>query len=143
MPAKNPRLTITMPPSLAAQLRRLSELTGNSQSAIISELLDGSQPVFSRMIQVLEAANDAKEAMRGRLVADMEHSQAKLERQLGLAMDTMNDVTRPLLDEAEAIKRRARRGGQAKRPAGTQSAGVTPLSNRGVRSTVKRSIKRG
>ena len=59
MPAKNPRLTITLQPVLAAQLRRLSELTGNSQSALIAELLEGSEPIFTRMIQVLEAAEQA------------------------------------------------------------------------------------
>ena len=61
MATKNPRLTITLTPSLAAQLRRLSELTGNSQSSLIAELLDGSGPVFDKMIQVLEAAAIAKD----------------------------------------------------------------------------------
>ena len=56
MTTKNPRLTITLEPALAAQIKRMSELTGNSQSAIISELLDGSAPVFERVIKVLEAA---------------------------------------------------------------------------------------
>ena len=56
MATKNPRLTITLQPSLAAQLRRLSELTGNSQSSLIAELLEGSGPVFDRMIKVMEAA---------------------------------------------------------------------------------------
>ena len=79
MPAKNPRLTITLQPSLAAQLRKLSELTGNSQSSMIGELLEGSGPVFDRMIQVLEAAKKAKEAMRGRLADDMEQAQANVE----------------------------------------------------------------
>ena len=54
------RLTITLQPTLAAQLRKLSQLTGNSQSALIGELLEGSGPVFDRMIQVMEAAKTAK-----------------------------------------------------------------------------------
>ena len=77
MPAKNPRLTITLQPSLAAQLRKLSELTGNSQSALIGDLLEGTGPVFDRMIQVLEAAKTAKESMRGKLADDMEHAQPR------------------------------------------------------------------
>ena len=83
MPAKNPRLTITLQPSLAAQLRKLSELTGNSQSALIGDLLEGTGPVFDRMIQVLEAAKSAKESIRGKLADDMEHAQAKMEGALG------------------------------------------------------------
>ena len=59
MPTPNPRLTITLEPSTAAQLRRMSELTGNSQSSMISELLSQSAPVFDRLITVLEAAEVA------------------------------------------------------------------------------------
>jgi len=129
MPTKNPRLTITLQPSLAAQLRTLSELTGNSQSSLIADLLDGSGPVFDRMIQVLRAAKTAKEAMKGKLVADMEDAQSKMEGALGLAMEGFDLFTGSLLDEAEAVTRRAR-----KVPAARGAAAPTPISNRGVRS---------
>lgn len=133
---KNPRLTITLQPRLAAQLRRLSELTGNSQSSLISELLDGSTAVFDRIIQVMEAADAAKLSLKGKTAADLERAQKTMEGQLGFALDVFNDATGSLLDDAEAIKRRARRGaaGDAKAPsrAATGTA-PTPLSNRGVR----------
>ena len=112
MPAKNPRLTITLQPSLAAQLRKLSELTGNSQSALIGDLLEGTGPVFDRMIQVLEAAKSAKESIRGKLADDMEHAQAKMEGALGLVLEGFDEFTGSLLDEAEAVTRRARRKGR-------------------------------
>ena len=76
MPAKNPRLTITLQPSLA-QLRKLSELTGNSQSGLIGDLLEGSGPVFDRLIQVLEAAQTAKDSMRGKLTQEMGAAQSQ------------------------------------------------------------------
>jgi hypothetical protein len=137
MPAKNPRLTITIEPSLAAQLRRLSELTGNSQSRMIGELLEGSGPIFDRMIHVLEAAKTAKEAMRGKLTDDMEHAQSKMEGALGVVMEGFDQFTGSLLDEAEAVKRRARRKGRAsaaRAPGeGLGEAPLTPISNRGVR----------
>lgn len=145
MPAKNPRLTITLQPTLAAQLRRLSELTGNSQSSLIAELLEGSTPVFDRMITLLEAAHQAKEAMRGQVVEGLDDAQSKLEKQLGLALDTWDTAAAPLLDQMEAIQRRAKAPARAAR--GPRSAGAqagrkgaagkvsTPLSNRGVRST--------
>ena len=136
MPAKNPRLTITLQPSLAAQLRKLSELTGNSQSALIGELLEGSGPVFDRMIQVLEAAKTAKESMRGKLADDMEHAQAKMEGALGLVLEGFDEITASLLDEAEAVTRRARRKARRRSagPSGVLSAAApTPISNRGVR----------
>ena len=137
MPAKNPRLTITLQPSLAAQLRKLSKLTGNSQSALIADLLEGTGPVFDRMIQVLEAAKTAKESMRGKLADDMEHAQSKMEGALGLVLEGFDEITGSLLDEAEAVTRRARRKGAAsgaRAPAGGLGAAApTPISNRGVR----------
>lgn len=133
MPAKNPRLTITLQPSLAAQLRKLSELTGNSQSALIGELLEGSGPVFDRMIQVLEAAKAAKESMRGKLADDMERAQSKMEGALGMVLEGFDEFTGSLLDEAEAVTRRARRGPAVRGVSGPGAAAPTPLSNRGVR----------
>lgn len=137
MPAKNPRLTITLQPTLAAQLRRLSELTGNSQSALIAELLEGSTPVFDRMIALLEAAHQAKEAIRGQAIEGLDEAQGKLERQLGLALDTWDAAAAPLLEQMEDVKRRAARrpsGGPRERGAAEGRSAATPPSNRGVRS---------
>ena len=133
MPAKNPRLTITLQPTLAAQLRKLSELTGNSQSSLIGELLEGSGPVFDRMIQVMEAAKTAKESMRGRIAGDIEQAQARLEEGLGMALEGFDQWTGSLLDEAEAVTRRARRGPAPRGVSGPGAAAPTPISNRGVR----------
>ena len=152
MPAKNPRLTITLEPTLAAQILRMSELTGNSQSKIIGELLQGTSPVFERLIRVLEAAKSAKAAIKGKAAADVEAAQSRMEEMLGIVMDDFDNLTGSLLDEAEAVERRARKttpqaSGQAQRRtlagavAGPRLRGgsdasdsvTTPLSNRGVR----------
>lgn len=118
MPTKNPRLTITLQPSLAAQLRRLSELTGNSQSALISELLSGSGVVFDRMIALLEAAQKAKESIRGRIAPELDAAQEKMQLALGLALEGFDDISASLLDEAEEVNRRSR-----KRPPGRAKIG--------------------
>jgi hypothetical protein len=117
MPTANPRLTITLQPSLAAKLRRLSELTGNSQSALVSELLSGSGAVLERIIQVLEAAQSAKESMRGMVTADIEAAQAEMEKQLGLVLEMGEQVQGSLVEEMEAVRRRA-----AKRKSGSSKA---------------------
>ena len=153
MPASNPRLTITLRPTIAAQLRRLSELTGNSQASLIAELLDGSEQVFARLITVLEAAQVAKEEMRGAITGDMRSAQERVERQLGLTLDAVDDMVAPLVDAAEAVKRRARKraASMPARPAAaargaSAGGGSTPVSNRGVRSDPARtkvSKKRG
>ena len=149
MPTQNPRITITLTPALHAQLRRLSELTGNSQSALVAELLEGSTPVFDRLITVLTAAQEAKDSLRQRFASDLDAGQAKLEKQLGLALDTFDTATKGLLEQAEAVKRRSRKGaagdggaprrGAVPAPAARASeGGPTPMSNRGVRLTAKK-----
>ncbi len=109
MPTKNPRLTMTLTPTTAAQLRRLSELTGSSQASLISELLEGQELVFAKLIHVLEAAHLAKGQMIEGLKEDMEKAQAQIEGQLGLVLDHFDDGFAPLVAEAEKIRRRAGR----------------------------------
>jgi hypothetical protein len=142
MPAKNPRLTITLKPELAAQLRRLSQLTGSSQSSMIGEMLEGSGAVFDRMIQVLEAAETAKEAMKGKFAQDIGHAQTKMEKGLGIVVEGFDQFTESLLDEAQAVTRRGRASGAPHAPG---AAAPTPISNRGVRSltTARKNIAQG
>jgi hypothetical protein len=143
MPAKNPRLTVTLAPETQARLRRISALTGNSQSSLIGTLLDTQGAVFDRLIRVLEAAEQAKEVMKGKQLAeDMKAAQERIESQFGLALEDFDVATGSLLKEAEAIKRRSQGGAKksAKAPSRSAAAAVpTPISNRGVRSTPKKS----
>lgn len=140
MPAKNPRLTITLNPALAATLRRLSELTGNSQSAVISEILEGSEQVFAKIIRVLEAAEKAKAEVKGRAAANLEEAQGRMEAQLQLVMGEFDEYTGSLLAEVEEVSRRSRKAastdGQAKRRTSAAPGALpsTPPSNRGVRN---------
>jgi len=140
MPTKNPRLTITLNPLLAAQLRRLSELTGNSQGAIIGELLEGSTEVFDKIIKTLEAAKHATASMRGQLAADMQAAQARMEEAIGFSTEAFDTASLPLFQEEVIARRGARRAGARSAPAPTgagrrsPAASSTPLSNRGVRS---------
>ena len=136
MPTHKPRLSLTLEPVLAAQLSRLSELTGNSQSKIITEILDGSAEVFARLIVMLEAAQAATEEAKGKVGRDMKAAQHRLERQLGLMLEDLDEAGAPLLAEVEAVKRRGRKGAlarDARRP-DAATAHPTPISNRGVRS---------
>lgn len=137
MPAKNPRLTITLQPAVAAQIAELSRLTGDSQSSIISDLLDQAGPVFDRVIKVLQAAQQAKSELKQRMAADLDQAQAKIEQQLGLVLEDFDACTGSLMNELQAVKRRARRKPRedATAPhAGAAAPALTPLSNRGVRS---------
>jgi len=136
MPATNPRITITLQPSVHAILRRMSELTGNSQSAIVGDLLAESSSIFERMVRILEAAEKLKQ--QGRAVGEefkesLNSAQANMEAQLGLVLETMDDQEGTLLSLAEVVERRR---SPAARHAQAAKAGVrkpsTPISNRGV-----------
>ena len=118
MATKNPRLTITLKPELSEHFRRLSDLTGQSQSSIISELLAGSEPVLERMIRVLEAAGAAKGAIRGRGARGLDDAQQQLEGVLDIACGGFDSVLQELESVAESAP---------------DSGGLTPISNRGVR----------
>ena len=135
MPTKNPRLSITFKPSFVVRLRRLSELTGNSQGALAAELLEGCVPAIDRLIRLIEAAQGAKADVLEKLQTDLEASQARVEAQLGFALDESDLFTRSLLEDTETISRRGARGGMRRRPAAGSAPAVTPPSNRGVRFT--------
>jgi hypothetical protein len=135
MPAVNPRITITLKPEVHAILKRLSALTGNSQSAMVGSLLESSATVLERMVTVLEAAErlrsegmQAPESIR----QSLDDAQAKLEQQLGLALDVMDEGARPLLEASEKVARRTGRGAPARGRTRTERSATTPMSNRGV-----------
>lgn len=138
MPTINPRITITLKPEVHAVLKRLSALTENSQSAIVSELLESSLSVFERMVSLLETAKKIKaEGMQvpDEFLAGLEAAQGRLEGQLGLALGDIDAGCRPVLEVAEKVRRRAgRQAGDSLLAASSRPARAapTPLSNRGV-----------
>ena len=110
MPTVNPRITVTLRPSLHAVLKRMSELTKNSQSGIVAEVLEQSQPIFEKMVLVIEAAQRAQSETKERVAVDLERAHGVLERQLGLMLDDLSGRTSDLVDELERIPRRAKKG---------------------------------
>lgn len=145
MPAVNPRITITLKPQTHAALQRMSALAGNSMSSIVGELLEQSQPVFDRMVRLLEAAAKIKDSAQGekdRIAKSLEDAQANLERQLGLSLEWMDERAAPILEAAEKLDRRAGRADRDARPPRARAARpaqrATPISNRGVTPSPKR-----
>ena len=147
MSTTKPRITITLEPVTALQLKRISELTGNSQSAMVSEVLEQAVPVFDRLIKVLEAAELAKQSaelakqsVRVQSVGNLDAAQKRIERQMGLVLEDFDESTAPLLKELEQVTRRGRRkvGDAALHTHSGEPVGrkLTPPSNRGVRSNL-------
>lgn len=124
MPTLNPRLTVTLSPSMSAVLSRLNEITGQSKSSIIAEVLQGTQPVMERMIQVLEAADKAKNALRREVSEGFEEAETALNAQLGLTMDMFHKASGDLIQNMESISRRGAKKGSG---GGTRSAAPPSL----------------
>ena len=138
MPAKSPRITVTLTPAVAAALRTMSELAGNSQSAIVGEILEQSTPMFERVVKVLQAAkrlkessNRERERIASSIADDLEVAQARLEAQLGLQLEDLDRTAGDLADQAEKVERRGV-GERAERAPRRPAAPATPMSNRGV-----------
>jgi uncharacterized Ntn-hydrolase superfamily protein len=147
MSPTKPRITITLEPVTALQLKRISELTGNSQSSMVSEVLEQAVPVFERLIKVLEAAQAAQQSaqvaqrsVKVQSVKNLDAAQRRIEKQMGLVLDDFDETTAPLLKELEQVTRRARRkvGDAALHTHSGEPVGrkLTPPSNRGVRSNL-------
>jgi hypothetical protein len=132
---KNPRITVTLTPSTYATLSELSKLTDSSMSSLVSGLLDESTPVFTRMIRVLDAAVVVQAEGKKAMVDALSNAQDKMEAQLGLVLEIMDDGTRPLIDQAEEVRRRGRKSGPGRGTIAATAGAPTPISNRGVRST--------
>jgi hypothetical protein len=134
MPTQNPRITITLRPATHAQLQALSRLTGNSQSALVGDLLSQASPVFEKMILVLDAAHRVKGSINEKIISDLADSQQRVESQLGLVLDDLDAATAPILELAEKVSRRGTRAKATPRTGTAPRHRFTPISNRGVRT---------
>lgn len=148
MPTLNPRITVTLTPACAAVLRELSGLAGNSQSAIVGELLETSLPIFERVVTALRAASLIEASAKQEIAAGLDRAQARLEEQAGLLLGEIDVTMRPLLDAAEKVSRRSGAGGVEREarlartrstpPAPRRKGLVTPVSLTGGSGHPKR-----
>lgn len=149
MPAVNPRITVTLTPYMHALLQELSRLTGNSQSALVSELLESGQPALERMASLLQAASRLKAEglqVTQEIRDSMDVAQGRLEQQLDLVLDVMDEAGQPLLQEAERVSRRSGRAQARSRRSATAKAAPTPVPvtrGSGSGGSVKKAAVRG
>lgn len=106
MPAVNPRISVTLRPSLDAVLRRLSEVSGQSRSSFIAEMLEQSEPVFERMAVILETARNATEEAKSRMASNLDEAHERLLEHAGLIGDLFEDHIVDLVGDVEGIARR-------------------------------------
>lgn len=146
MPTLNPRINVTLSPSLYGMVEELAKYQRVSRSMVLRELLEASEPALAQVVAMMRAAEDMTEAAKSRLFADMDSTLVKLEAKKDQALALAAGVTSDLVAQAETI--RGRRPGRrasgmrqlhaspAPRSTGSDSPPAPPgppSSNRGVK----------
>ena len=147
MPTLNPRVNVTLSPSLDALVGQFAGLQRISKSTVLRELLEAVEPSIRQAVALMEAAKVANAKARTNIADDMEKAVKAAESVQGLMMAVAAHHTRDMVQEAEEVQgRRPAAGwrvappvsGPAPRPAGRAHRPVLakrpPSSNRGVKS---------
>lgn len=88
MKRKNPQLTATVSVAQYAALKRFSELSGQSISSIVAELLAAATPSLEAVIDALDVANTKREEIPFLLQSLLNQAGS----QLGEAQGEMSEV---------------------------------------------------
>ena len=142
MPTFNPRINVTLSPSLDLLVSRLAKHQRASKSQVLRELLESAEPALHRVVALMDAATSASVEARAGLARRLDHDTEVAEDSLAVILSRLDRASGDLVSQAEAVraKRPARR--KAER---VQLAAVVPdppPSNRGVKSQ-KRAVKGG
>ena len=139
MPTVNPRINVTLSPSLDQLVARLAKFQRVSKSQVLRELLEVAEPALQRAATFMDAASNASSAALDGLAKSLESEQAKAEETVASFLAVADSMTADLVSQAQAI--RGRRPVAAKRPRGDASGSPGPKnpppSNRGVKSPAK------
>lgn len=146
MPTLNPRVNVTLSPSLDTLISSLAEFQRVSKAAVLRELLEAAEPSLRQVVALMQAAKVASAAARGNLVRDLEQGLRAAESVQDQIMQLAANHTRDIVSEAETIRgRRPARAvrstdGRASVPASVVLARKAskvpkdpPISNRGVK----------
>lgn len=130
MPTVNPRVNVTLSPSLDSLVVRLAGLQEVSKSQVLRELLEVAEPALQRAVALMEAAAKAKGSVLDGLARSLSQAQDTIEGQLSEHLAGLDAVTADLVTQAEEVRGRRRRSGQARSraPGGAAPAGAsTPV----------------
>lgn len=144
MPTLNPRINVTLSPSLYGMVETLAKHQRVSRAMVLRELLEASEPALAQVVAMMDAAENMSKAAKARMLQDMEQTMVKLDNGKDQALALAAGITADLVAQAESIQGR-RPGPQPARNAGglgTRATGAVeksalrpPSSNRGVKSS--------
>jgi hypothetical protein len=143
MPTLNPRVNVTLSPSLDLLVGRFALVQRVSKAQVLRELLEAAEPALQRAVLLMEAAASAGSGVLAGLASSLGKAQADLEGRLDEALAMADGSTADLVTQAQAL--RSRRPTSARPRAGAETAGAQknpPASNRGVKSHNRSTAKR-
>lgn len=150
MPTVNPRINVTLSPSLDHLVVRLAAMQRLSKSQVLRELLEAAEPALQRAVTLMESASQATSAVKENLARSLTRAQDKAEAHLADMLGQMDQTSADLVQQAEAIRGRrpdasgkrsaprlpaARRASLVAQPGTPGASKNPPASNRGVKST--------
>lgn len=86
MPAKNPRLTLTIPSELDASIAELAKLREVSKASVAVEFLQSAQPIIERVVKVMRALKSAEQSTVNDYVSSLEDAEKTLAPLLAAAL---------------------------------------------------------
>lgn len=128
MPTKRPRVTVVMPVEMYGVLCGMKEVTGQSVSSLIVELLEVSVPSLQRLVDAFRPIKAAQLADRERISAALLQAQEDLQplvQQAFSTWDSVHDVIEGAVGAAMATP------GAPARQSEPARASVAPATNRG------------
>lgn len=135
MPTSNPRVQVTLSPSLDALVVALAKHQRLSKSQVLRELLETAEPVLRRTVALMEAASTATTEMRSAFQRSLEGTESKAQRASADLLSRLDSARADLVAMAEEVRgRRPARNASRMPPAGAKRRLDPPPSNRGVKS---------
>jgi Ribbon-helix-helix protein, copG family len=135
MPTLNPRVNVTLSPSLFDLVGHLARLQGASRSQVLRELLEAAEPALQRAVAFMQAAERAKGAVQAGFGDSLMRAQDRIEAELGKHLERVDSTTADLVEMAERVE--GRRPGRPRSSGGARAGARVPnppASNRGVKS---------
>lgn len=146
MPTLNPRVNVTLSPSLDVLVGQLASYERISKSMVLRELLEAAEPALRQAVALMEAAKGASSEARKKLADSLDSGIKEAENTSKQMLQTLASHTQDLVGEAEAIRGRRPPRAKPKAAAGPRrlsavqaikaSSGTEglPISNRGVKT---------
>ena len=140
MPTNNPRVQVTLSPSLDLLVQQLAKHQRASKSQILRELLEAAEPSLQRVVLMMDAASKASAEVHSGLARSLRSAQTQIERNLDKSLSSVDAMTNDLVALAEEV--RARRPGRGRGGAADRARTLggapenPPASNRGVKSPI-------